>query len=127
MTTETDEPESSTTLRWLLPVTGALGVLVLVVWWPGCRTYPPVTSRESLTLMKLLYTACNTRDPVRLAKVEQGVSAARKAGKLSASEDRSFTHILGLARDGDWGSAQSAALQFAQDQVGVGHPTSERK
>jgi hypothetical protein len=57
----------------MLGAAGVLLVALAVVWWPGCRQYPAASSEESLSLVKLLYTACNTRDAARLAKVEQGV------------------------------------------------------
>ena len=60
--------------RWLLGVAGVMAAACAVVWWPGCRQYPAVSSRESLQMMKLLYTACNTKDPTRLEKVEQGLT-----------------------------------------------------
>ena len=46
--------------RRLWQMIGATGILLiplLVIWWPGCRQYPAVTSKESLGLMKLLYAA----------------------------------------------------------------------
>lgn len=73
-------------------------------------------------LMKLLYTACNTKDPARLAKVEQGVEKATRSGKLSPPEQEAFAKILGMAKKGDWQDAEKAAFKFAQDQVGRGHP-----
>lgn len=114
-----DEP-SNPRLRWLLGTAGVLTVAVLVVWWPGCREYPPVSSREALVLMKLLYTACNTRDVARLTKAEQGVEALTRAGKMTPGERAGFDHILGLAKSGDWAAAERAALKFAEDQVGQG-------
>ncbi|MGL4555132.1 MAG: hypothetical protein ACRC33_28535 [Gemmataceae bacterium] len=109
-------------LRWMLIALACLAAAALAVWWPGCRTYPPVSSRESLSLMKLLYAACNTRDPGRLAAVEQGVAKAAQRGKMGEAERQAFGRILALARGGDWPGAERAALRFAEDQVGVGHP-----
>ena len=121
----TDYADEAPDRRRLWRLVGAAGVLavpLLVVWWPGCRQYPAVTSQESLYLMKLLYTACNTRDPVRLAKVERGVEKATRAGQLTPPEQAAFTKVLDMARAGDWPDAEKAAFKFAQDQVGVGHP-----
>lgn len=109
-------------LRRLLGLAGVLAIPFVVLWWPGCRQYPAVTSAESLYFMKLLYTACNTKDPARLAKVEQGVAAARSAGKLTPAEQEAFARIVGLAKEGRWEDAERAAFKFAQDQVGQGHP-----
>lgn len=106
----------------LVGVAGVLAIPFLVIWWPGCREYPAVSSRESLYLMKLLYTACNTKDPARLAKVEQGVEKAARDGKLSPPEQEAFAKIIGMAKRGEWQDAERAAFRFAQDQVGQGHP-----
>lgn len=99
---------------------------LLVIWWPGCREYPAVTSEEGMYLMQLLYTACNTKDPVRLTKTEQGVEKATHEGKLSMAEQKAFAKIIGLAKQGQWQDAEKAAFKFAQDQVGQGHPKSEK-
>lgn len=108
--------------RWLLGTLAVLAGACAVVWWPGCREYPTVTSRESLTLMKLLYTAANTRDSSRLAKVEVGVEKAAREGRLSAAEEEAFRKIVTMARAGDWEGAERASFRFAQDQVGQGFP-----
>lgn len=121
MTTNDDDGDPRR-VRWLGGLAALLLVPLVVIWWPGCRQYPPVTSRESLTLMQLLYTACNTKDPVRLAKVEQGMEKLTRDGKLSADERAGFERIVATAKGGDWPRAEAAAFKFAQDQVGVGHP-----
>lgn len=100
----------------------AVAGLLFVVALAGCRRYPAVTSRESLSLMKLLYTACNTRDEKRLAEVEKGVEKASREGKLSPAEREAFAEIIGRAKQGEWQRAEKAAFRFAQDQVGQGHP-----
>lgn len=107
-------------LRWLLAAMALLAVAVALVWWPGCRQYPPVTSRENLSLMKLLYSACSAQDPARLAKVEQGVARASREGKMTEPEQQAFAKVIALAREGQWREAEKAALRFAQDQVGQG-------
>lgn len=114
----TDSPS----LRWLSLLALVLLIPLVLIWWPGCRQYPPVTSREALSAMQLLYSACNTRDATRLAQVEQRLSKLRAEGKLSEAESRSFESILKLAKEGEWKNAEAAAFKFAQDQVGVGHP-----
>ncbi|MBX9627632.1 MAG: hypothetical protein K2X82_27775 [Gemmataceae bacterium] len=96
---------------------------LLVVWWPGCRQYPAVSSRESLSLMQLLYTACNTRDEKRLADAEKGVEKLTREGKMTAEERAGFDRIIGMARAGKWEDAEQAAFKFTQDQVGQGDDT----
>ncbi len=122
MSTNHDDEPGRSRLRWLLGAAAVLAVPLAVVWWPGCREYPPVSSKESLYLMKLLYSACNTRDEKRLAEVEAGVEKLTREGTMSAEERAAFDKIIGMARSGRWADAQEAALKFAQDQVGRGHP-----
>lgn len=118
----TDGPDRSR-LRRLLGVMALLAVPLAVIWWPGCRQYPPVSSKESLTLLKLLYAACNTRDGKRLDEVERRLSDLGRQGKVTAEEKAGYDRIIGLARSGSWERAEAAAFKFAQDQVGVGHPS----
>lgn len=120
-----DASAESTRSWWLGAAAVPLAVAVAVVWWPGCRQYPAVTSEQSLGLMKLLYAACNTKDPARLAKVERGVEQAVREGKMSPAEQQAFGKILALAKESKWPEAEAAALRFARDQVGVGHPAPE--
>jgi hypothetical protein len=120
VTTESDG--ESTRVRWLCGMAGLLLVPLVLVWWPGCRQYAPVTSRESLGLMQLLYAACNTKDPARLARVESGLEKLTREGKMAPAERDGFERILAMAKANDWARAEAAAFKFAQDQVGVGHP-----
>jgi len=101
-------------------VLGVLGLALAIVWWPGCRQYPPVRSRESLDLIKLVYTACNTKDAARLARAERDVEKLRGEGKLSKAEDEVFTKIIELGKNGEWAEAEKRAFRFAQDQIGAG-------
>jgi hypothetical protein len=114
-----DVPERSG-LRRLVGILVLLTIPLIIIWWPGCRQYPPVSSPESLGLMKLLYSACNTKDPARLAKVEQGIEKAAAEGKLNDEERDAFAKIIGMAKAGDWKKAENAVYRFAQDQVGQG-------
>ncbi|MBA4191683.1 MAG: hypothetical protein C0467_27200 [Planctomycetaceae bacterium] len=114
-----DEPPRSNS-RWLVGVLVLLTIPLVVIWWPGCRQYPAVTSKESLEAMKLLYSACNTRDPVRLGQVEQRVEKLVREGKMTPAESASFGRIVAMARAGNWQEAEDAAFKFAQDQVGAG-------
>lgn len=107
-------------MKRLIGVAGILAVLVAVVWWPGCRQYPSVTSRENLDLIKLIYTACNTRNPKRLAAAHERIDKAARAGELSAAEEAGFRSIVETAAAGNWQAAEAAALRFAKDQLGQG-------
>jgi len=114
-------------LRWMLGLLAALAVPVALIWWPGCRQYPPVTSKEALSAMKLLYSACNTKDPVRLAEAERRVADLAAGGRMAPAEKAAFDRIITQARAGDWAAAEAAAFKFAQDQVGRGHPDPDQK
>ncbi len=92
-----------------------VGCLLLLM--AGCRERPQVTSRHSLDLIKQVYTACNTRNPERLARCRQKYDQLVAQGELSDAEQASFQRILQSADSGDWPAAQSASLQFARDQV----------
>jgi hypothetical protein len=116
----TDREAETGRRPWLVPVAGLLVVLLVAVWWPGCRKYPAVTSKESLSLMKLLYAACNTREEGRLKMAEEKLAKLTQEGKLSEAERESFAEIVGMARSGSWERAERAAFRFAQDQVGQG-------
>jgi hypothetical protein len=115
--TNHDQLPNRQRLWQLVGVAGLLTIAVLFVWWPGCRKYPTATSKESMALIKLLYSACNTKDLARLAKVEQDLEKATQEGKISPAEQVSFAQIIRLAKQGDWENAEKAAYRFAQDQV----------
>lgn len=121
----TNDESNRTRLRWLIGSALLLAIPLAIIWWPGCRQYPPVTSRESLKLLQLLNTACNTQDTQRLAEAERRFAELERKGKLSAGEKAGYEKIVGLARSGKWAAAEAAAFKMAQDQVGVGHPDPE--
>lgn len=104
-------------LRWLILAATFLAVAMLIVWWPGCRRHPKVTSPEALQILRQLYTACNTRDDSRLMAVEKRVETAIQAGQLSSDEQKSIRSIIARARRGDWSGAEKESFRFAQDQV----------
>ena len=83
----------------------------------GCREHPRVTSRESLDLIKQVYTACNTQNTERLSKCKVALDELSSKGELSPAELKSFEKILRLAEAGEWQAAQRESLQFARDQV----------
>lgn len=125
----TDRTADAPSRRRLYQLLGAAGVLLvslLVVWWPGCRQYPAVSSRESLSLLRQLNTACNTRDDTRLAEVERRLAELNRQGKVTPEEKAGYDRIIGMARAGKWDDAEKAALKFAQDQVGQGDGTADR-
>lgn len=83
----------------------------------GCRQHPKVTSRESLDFIKQVYTACNTKNPERLAECVERLAELVALGKVSNKEIKSFKKVLELAGKGEWESAQTTALKYAKDQV----------
>ena len=121
----TSKPDVTHRLRrpWRsIGVAGLLAIPLVVIWWPGCRQYPAVTSKEALQQIKLLYAACNTKDPERLGRVERGIEKLTRESKLSPAEQEGFAKIIAMAKAGDWERAEKAAFKFAEDQVGQGHP-----
>lgn len=99
-----------------------IGILV-VVWWRGRPAYPVATSPESMYLMRLCYSACNAKDPIRLETLKAGLQEASRLGKLTPGEEEAFAEIIEMADRQEWEAAEAAAFQFAEDQVGRGHPT----
>lgn len=119
---------------WAVGLVGFVGIALGILAWSGCRQYPTVSSRESMNLVKSLYTACNTRDSERLSKVEQKLDMLVREDKVTPAEQAAFRRIISLAQAGDWASAERAAHRFAQDQIGRGHaaaaqenPTEKRR
>lgn len=97
-----------------------LAIPVALIWWPGCRTYPPVTTRESLSLLRLLNTACNTRDSKLIARAQAQFVKLKATGRVDNKETKAFDTILDLAMSERWAEAEAEAFRMAQDQVGVG-------
>jgi len=123
VTGEPDEDEAGRRrMRRRVSFLATVGVALLVVYWPGCRSYPPVSSPESLQLMRRLYSACNTRNSQWLAETETRLAGLVAGGKVTPGERQAFEKIIAQAKAGDWAAAEAAAFKFAQDQVGVGHP-----
>lgn len=108
-------------LRWLLPALALLLIPFTAMWWPGCREFPPVTSRESLKLMQLLNSACNTKDPHRLAMAERQLAELVAKSKVTEKEKAAYDKIISMANAGHWKEAEAAAFKMAVDQVGQGH------
>lgn len=94
-----------------------LVLALLFCFLSGCRSYPEVSSRESLELIKLVYTACNTRDRERLEECEKQLEELSLAGKIGTREMDAFRKTIDLAKNDDWEMAQNQALKFAQDQI----------
>lgn len=103
----------------MFPVTGRLLLLALLLL-AGCRQYPPVSSKESLSLMRLVYAACNTRDSARLDRAESELARLVAEGKVGEAERSAFERIMKQAREGEWKQAERAAFRFAEDQIGRG-------
>lgn len=104
----------------LIGMASVLIMASIVVWWPGCRRYPPVSSAESLANMKLLYSACNMKSIKTVEDVERRVETLHSAGRMTLEELIGFQKIIALAKSGQWQKAEDEAFRFAQDQVGVG-------
>jgi len=107
-------------LGQLIVLALVMGTALTMVWWPGCRQFPPVTSPEALTLIKLVHTACNTRDSARLEAAAKRWETLLQSGKASSREKEAFDRIFQLAKQGDWQAAEDLSFRFAQDQVGQG-------
>lgn len=122
MTSDSHDDERPSKLRWLLGVVVLLAVPLVIIWWPGCREYPPASSPEALEVMKLVYTACNTRSEQRLTEAEKKASQLAQEGKLSAQEQALIGEWITKARAGGWDEVADAAFRYFEDQVGVGSP-----
>ncbi len=94
----------------------------LFIWWPGCRSYPKVSSKESLLLVRMLNTACNTQDAKRLQAAEERLAQLVAAGQVTTEEQQAFAEIVKQAQAGQWQQAEAAALKMAQDQAGRSGP-----
>jgi hypothetical protein len=92
-------------------------ILVASAFCVGCSKHPKATSRDSLEYIKQVYTACNTKNAKRLAACEDRLIELESEGKISQQEIKSFLIVLETAKKGDWESAQTMALKYAQDQV----------
>ncbi|MDX1965072.1 MAG: hypothetical protein SFX18_18140 [Pirellulales bacterium] len=112
--------QRTTTDPWRLRVLMAcLGMTILcaaAVWWSQRRIYPPASSPESMTLIKQLYTACNTQSTALLEKTLLRMQTALQRGELTAMEHNSMELIANRAKAGEWESATRAMLKYAQDQ-----------
>ena len=106
-------------LGWWIALLVA-GVGLWYVWSPRWRQYPPVTSPEALTLIKVLYTACNTRNAAQLLEIEATLKKLSETNSITSVERASFERILTLAKQEQWDAAQRASLRFAEDQMGQG-------
>jgi hypothetical protein len=119
----TTERSQKTWWKWVFGGVAVLAVGLFVAGvLSGCRQHPTVSSREGLSLLRLLNTACNTRDEAKLNDAERTMNELERRGKLTTAEKASFARIISAARSGDWATAEADAFRMASDQVGVGHP-----
>lgn len=104
--------------RWwtLAALTLAVGAIA-IIWFANRKQYPEVTSPESLTLVRALYTACSSQNPARLAQVEQLLEQHCRDSKVSPAEERAFRAVIAEAKANRWEEARAASYRFAQDQV----------
>ncbi len=101
------------TVAALVLVVGA----VAAIWFANRKQYPEVTSPESLTLVRALYTACSSENPARLVKVEKLLDECCRDSKVSPDEEQAFRAIIAEAKADRWEEARAASYRFAQDQV----------
>ena len=94
-----------------------VAILVTSAFCMGCNKHPKATTRDSLEYIKQVYTACNTKNAKRLAACEERLVELESESKISQQEIKSFRIVLETANKGDWESAQTMALKYAQDQV----------
>jgi len=92
-------------------------LLIVASLFVGCSQHPKATSRDSMDLIKQVYTACNTKNAKRLSACEERLAALESEGKVSKEEVKSFRKVLDLAGKGEWESAQTMAMQYAKDQI----------
>jgi hypothetical protein len=97
---------------------GIVAMICLLVLLCGCRTYAPVSSPESMQLIKRLYVACSARDTEKLSKLVQDIEDLAQQGKVTSADQQVFDSIIKMAKQGDWAGAEKAALKLADDQVG---------
>jgi len=110
--------EPSRSARLGLSVVLALALLGMTIAGLGCGPrYPKVTSKENLTLVLALRTACSTEDPARLEKVEKAIQRASGEGKLTEAERTALERIVSMARKGEWKQAERACRSFAKAQL----------
>jgi hypothetical protein len=107
--------------RWKWGAAGILLIALALIWRPGCRDYPTVTSPESLQLIKLVYAACNSKSLERLEKAEATLAELAQQNKVTPREKSAFESIFAMAHAGKWEQAEQASYRFAEDQIGRGH------
>jgi len=112
-----DNDDTNPRRYWVIALLVVLAIASAYVWWPRWKVYPEVSSRESLQLMKLLYSACNTKDTTRLNKVETDLKKLIAQGKVSEVEQTAYIKIITMAKEGNWKEAEAASFRFAEDQV----------
>jgi len=98
-------------LTW---ITGCLLILGIL----GCERYPTIQSKDTVRIVKQLYTACNTQNSERLAKVRAEFDRVTAAGTWSGAERDKVESILKQAEAGDWANAAQRALEFLKAQEG---------
>lgn len=102
---------------WLAGIGVCALLIAFLAWWATGKKYPPVSSEESLHLVRALYTACSSQNDERLAVVERKVVEAADAGQMLADERAAFEEIVTYARAADWERAAGESYRFARDQV----------
>jgi hypothetical protein len=83
----------------------------------GCGATPTVTSPESQELILRFYTACNTKNPDRLASAIEIYRRLIERNQISSQEQKRFDELISIAQSGRWQDAADMAYSFSQSQV----------
>jgi hypothetical protein len=100
----------------------AMGLFML----PGCSRDPTVTSKESLTIVKALWSACSAKNPQWLDTAKQRIERGFREQKVSAEERDVMLAIVALGESGRWDEGTRRSRAFLEAQIGRGKPAAER-
>lgn len=100
----------------------AMGLSMLA----GCSRDPTVTSKESLTIVKALWSACSAKNPQWLDTAKQRIERGFQERQVSAAEREVMLAIVALGESGRWDEATRRSRAFLEAQVGRGKPAAER-
>ena len=101
--------------KQMAAVLGTGVLLVALLAWFLTRGYGEVCP-QTYEFSKALYSACQTKDPLRLSKVEELLNGDQ-GSQLPPHERRWLEGILERAQAGDWDSATRDSRRMMEDQV----------